>query len=138
MVHKWGNLQVVNINKNKALCICCNTDILNIAHFNYDKETINTPQYREELCKCKKCQTQFILHYDLFDSKGHIYSRVFTEDINNPDFNWTDELTTEQKEKISEHMEKCPVCCENLSQELLTDAWFKSFIEDLRKRKKVV
>lgn len=127
------NLQIVNINKDQEFCLNCKTDILDIANFTYELDSKTDPFYFEELCKCKKCNTYFILHYDLFDSKGHIYSRVFTEDINNPNYHWHDILTNEQKTIISDHLKKCPECCDRLDQEILTDAWFKAVLSELKK-----
>jgi len=125
--------QIVNINQDSAPCQNCGSNLIEITNFSYADQTDSTATVREELCKCSKCGTLFILHYDLFDPKGHIYSKVFTEDINNPSYNWQDALTEEQKKAIAEHLQHCQVCVDRLSQELLTDAWLKSFIASLRK-----
>lgn len=131
-----NNLQIVNINKETELCSVCGTNILDILNFTYEGESESQPQYIEELCKCKKCDTQFIMHYDLFDTAGHIYSRVFTEDINNPTYHWQDVLTEAQKTSISGHLKTCTECCDRLEQEILTDAWFKSVLNELRRTRK--
>ena len=131
-----NNLQIVNINKETDLCAVCGTDLLDILNFTYKNESESSPQHIEELCECKKCGTQFIMHYDLFDSAGHIYSRVFTEDINNPSYRWQDVLTMDQKKNIENHLKTCTECCDRLEQEILTDAWFKSVLNELRKTRK--
>lgn len=126
-------IQVVDINKNEAPCAKCGANLIDISNFVYDGKSNARPTYIEELCKCRKCNTQFIMHYDIFDSEGHIYSKIFTEDINNEEYSWQDALTEEQKKKVSEHLKYCNECLDRLSQEMLTDAWLKSFITHLRK-----
>ena len=76
------------------------------------------------------------MRYDLFDGDGHIYPVVFTGDINNPSYNWQDLLTAEQKDEIRRHMEGCRECTDRLSEEMLNDAWFASFMDELRERAK--
>jgi hypothetical protein len=127
------NRQIVNINQKSAPCQQCGSNLIEITNFSYAGETTSTSAAREELCKCKNCGSTFILHYDLFDSEGHIYSKVFTEDVNNPSYNWQDSLTEDQKKAIAGHLQHCSVCVDRLSHELLTDAWLKSFITNLRK-----
>jgi hypothetical protein len=124
--------QTVDINLSSVPCDHCGSDLIDVANFMYDGETVSTATVREEHCKCKKCGTPFILHYDLFDPEGHVYAKVFTEDINNRDYNWQDSLTEDQKVKISEHLEHCPICIDRLSHETLTDAWLRNFITTLR------
>jgi transcription elongation factor Elf1 len=126
-------MQIVDINEATVPCVICGSNLIDITNFMYDGQTTSTATYREERCKCKQCGTLFILHYNLFDENGHVYSKVFTEDINNPTYNWQDALTEEQKAKISEHLQHCEICVDRLSHEILTDAWLKGFINDLRK-----
>jgi len=133
-MHKWGKLQVVDINEEIVLCRICGTNIVDIANYIFDNETIAEPYYWEERCTCKGCANNFILRYNVFDKEGHIYSSVFSEDINNPEYNWLDKLSDSQKEVITEHITACEVCRERLSQELLADAWLKELIESLRQK----
>ena len=125
--------QIININQESAPCQQCGSNLIDITNFSYDGQTVSTASIREELCRCKKCGTLFTLHYDLFDPEGHIYSKVFTEDINNSSYNWQDSLTEDQKKAIADHLQNCPICVDRLSHEMLTDAWLKSFITTLRK-----
>jgi hypothetical protein len=90
------SLHIININKEKALCSKCGANILDIANVTYEKNTKSDPRYQEELCHCKVCETKFIMHYDFFDKDGHIWSRVFSEDINNPKFRWQELFVKEQ------------------------------------------
>ena len=126
-------LQVVNINQEVAGCSSCGSDLVDIANIEYQGRAESTPTYREELCKCRNCGQLFSLRYDLFDAEGHIYSRVFVEDVNNPNYHWQDLLTDEQKEKIAEHLNNCDVCSNRLDHEILSDAWLKSFMGRLKK-----
>lgn len=128
MLNNWDNLQHININMEHAPCNTCGADIADIVNIKYDGEAISTPSYRQELCVCRSCGQFFVLHYDIFDIAGHIFSRVFTEDANNPKFNWTDLLTDEQKDKISKHLESCDICINRISKQQLRDAWFASII----------
>jgi hypothetical protein len=127
--------QIVSIDLNDAPCKNCGANLIDIANYAYDGKTETTATVREEHCKCKKCGTSFILHYDLFDEEGHIYSKVFTEDVNNPSYNWQDALTEDQKSVISEHLKGCSICVDRLSMENLTDAWLRDFINMLRKNR---
>jgi hypothetical protein len=125
--------QIVDINEDIVPCIKCGANLVDVANFKYDGQIVTEATFVEEACCCKKCDRSFIMHYDLFDPKGHIYSKVFSEDINNPEVNWQDALTDAQKKTISEHLEHCEVCTDRLSQETLTDAWLKDFVVNLRK-----
>lgn len=131
-MHKWGNLQVVDINEEIILCNHCGTNIIDIANYMYDGDKITYPYYWEELCVCKNCGNNFILQYHIFDKEGHVHSSIFSEDINNPEYNWQEALTDEQKEVITEHIKDCKICQDRISQEILADAWLKNFIEELR------
>ncbi len=130
--HKWDSLQHVDVSKEDVFCKHCKSDILDVVNFKYAGESQAKPTYWEELCVCKVCGNQFIMHYDIFDPAGHIYPRVFSEDINNPEYKWQDTLSEEQKENISKHLVNCDVCRERLSAEMLADAWFSSYMENLR------
>lgn len=124
-------MQTVNINNEKAPCIKCGANLVDISNFIFDGKVDTKPTFVEEHCKCKHCGTPFLMHYDLFDVSGHVLSKVFTEDINNVDYNWQDALTEEQRLAVSEHLKHCDVCLDRLSQEMLTDAWLKSLITGL-------
>jgi hypothetical protein len=76
------------------------------------------------------------MHYDIFDSTGHIYQRVFTEDINNDHYSWMENLTEEQKTEVSRHLKDCKICNDRLSQEQLGEAVVKEFFSTLRKKLK--
>jgi hypothetical protein len=129
-----NNYQIVSINNDQAICEHCGSNISDIINFLYANRTEAHALYSDEYCICKKCKSTFIIRYDIFDPEGHIYSRVFSEDINDATYRWQDHLTVDQKNVIAEHLKECVVCHNRLSQEILTDAWLKSIIEDLRKK----
>lgn len=126
-------LQVVNITDNDPQCSQCGHDIEELDSFVYDHVTINTATEKDEQCHCKNCKNPFTLHYDFFDSEGHINSFVFTGDVNDPTYNWQDVLTPEQKKEIGTHLLSCPQCAERLDEELITDAWLASLIHSNKK-----
>ena len=130
--------QIVDINKDNVPCRNCGANLVDVVNFVYMGEVDTRSTFIEEHCQCKHCKSIFILHYDLFDIDGHIYSKVFTEDVNNPDNNWQDNLTEEQKKIISQHLRGCKICIDRLNQEILTDAWLKSFIQALKEENKQV
>lgn len=121
-------MYIVNINEEEALCKKCGADIMDIKNIAYDGKYKVDPKYREELCHCKSCNTKFIMHYDIFDKNGHVCSRVFSEDINNPEFHWQDLYTDVQVKGIIAHMVSCKICQDKLSEEILNDAWLASVI----------
>jgi hypothetical protein len=121
-------MQIVDISQDVVKCDVCGANIVDLANFVYEGKSESTAFDQKEFCRCRHCSTPFILHYKMFDSEGHIYPSVFTEDINNPESNWPDNLTAEQKESVSEHLKKCQVCMDRLEHELLTDAWLRDFI----------
>ena len=123
-------IHTVNINKEKEPCSKCGADILDIVNIAYEGKAKTDPKYRDELCHCRNCGTKFIIHYDLFDKDGHIYSRVFSEDINNPKFHWQDLLVKDQIDAISAHLASCKICQDSLSEEILSDAWLASVIHN--------
>lgn len=126
--------QKININDRNAHCEKCGNLISDITQFKFIKEGDKGANFFEEHCFCKNCQESFILHYDLFDESGHIYGRVFAEDINDDSYSWQDGLTDEQKKAISDHLRICPKCVDQLSHEMLVDAWLKSFLVELRQK----
>ena len=121
-------MQIVDINQDVVKCDVCGANIVDLVNFIYSGKSESTALDRKEFCQCRHCLTPFILHYDMFDSQGHIYPSIFTEDINNPSCNWPDNLTEEQKESVSGHLQECKICVDRLAQELLTDAWLRDFI----------
>jgi uncharacterized protein with PIN domain len=121
-------IQTISANKEKASCNKCGANILDILNMAYEEKFKTDPRYREELCHCRFCGTKFIIHYDLFDKNGHVYSRVFGEDINNPEFKWQDLLVKEQIDEIAAHLSTCEVCKNRLSEEMLSDALLSSVI----------
>lgn len=123
---------IVDINSETARCKGCGANITDVANFTFTEEVYSEPTYREEVCKCKHCGTSFLLHYDIFDSEGHVFTRVFSEDINNPDYHWPEALTDSQKKLVSEHLESCIICQDRLENDLLTDVWLKSIITQLK------
>lgn len=133
----WRKLQRVTIGDDNARCSGCEGSLSFLADYTYDNRYRCTSTYREELCKCSHCGKQFVLHHDLFDEKGHVYARVFTGDVNNPDYNWQDLLTSSQKKAVAIHMKNCFECQDRLNNEVLTDAWFSSLMNDLRKKSPV-
>lgn len=122
------NPQKVNISQDHAYCQKCHADILDIINFRYGGKIILEPTFREELCECRHCGTPFVIRYDLFDEDGHIEPRVFTGDSNDPEYNWQEKLSENQKEVIACHLRGCKECQERLEAEMLTDAWFASII----------
>ncbi len=131
----WNKLQHINICNEDEYCIHCKSNILDLANFTYEGEVKSEPTYWEELCVCKSCNTSFIIHYDIFDAKGHIFSRVFSEDINDINYKWQETLTDAQKDIIAEHLENCEKCRKRLCAEILSNAWFSNFMDELRKKR---
>lgn len=132
----WEKLQKVDIGSNEELCKSCNTNLTDIASFIFKDEIHAEPKYWQELCECRSCGTKFVMHYDIFDSGGHIYQRIFSEDINNEQYSWTEDLNKEQKKEISDHLENCEICKERLAQEQLAEALVNDFMKSLRKKLK--
>jgi len=131
---KWPDLQRVNINDEESTCRKCGQVLTELRSFIYAGETADAATSKDELCKCSKCGTLFVLHYDYFDKNGHVFDKIFSGDINSPESNWQDRLSEEQRQAISEHLKDCKICQERLEEEILTDAWLTSFINDLRRR----
>ena len=136
MYTDWEKLQKVDIGSTEELCRHCNADLTDIANFIFKNELRSEPRYWQELCECQGCDTQFIMHYDIFDSGGHIYQRVFSEDVNDLEESWVESLSEGQRVEVQNHLENCEVCKERLSQEQLGEALVKEFMQNLRKRLK--
>jgi hypothetical protein len=121
-------IQIVDINLDIVNCEVCGVNLVDLANFIYEGKSESTAFDRKEFCRCQHCNTSFILHYEIFDFQGHVYPSVFTEDINNPESNWPDNLTEEQKGSVANHIKDCKICIDRLEHELLTDAWLRDFI----------
>jgi len=134
MMHKWDNYQKVDIGSTEELCSKCNTDLSDMANFICMEEIRNEPEYMQQLCQCKGCEKEFILHFGIFDSGGHIYSRVFANDINDENYSWQDNLTKEQIRVISDHLKNCATCKDRYSEEQLAEAWMKELMDSLRQK----
>lgn len=133
---KIDKIQIVNVNNDQVPCDVCGSNLIDVSNFQFEKRGDIKPTYFEEFCLCKNCNSQFILHYDIFDENGHVLSRVFVEDVNDENYNWQDSLNFEQKKAISDHLPKCPICLDRLSQEVLSDAWLRDYIDELRNKLK--
>lgn len=125
-------LQRVDVSKNKAFCDKCGASILDITNFEYLGRTKNEPRFKEETCACKHCRTKFILIYHLFTPQEHVNPLVFSEDINDADYNWQDNLTDKQKQEIAAHLRQCSLCYEKLDEERLADSWFASIVHGVK------
>jgi hypothetical protein len=121
-------MQIIDNTDEEAPCSSCSENLAELGSFTYKGITVNTPTHKEEECQCKKCGQHFILRYQFFDENGHVNAFVFNGDINDPTFNWQDQLTLEQKQSISDHLKTCPVCMQKMTDETLTDAWLASLI----------
>lgn len=69
-----------------------------------------------------------MMDYPIFMDDGHINPLFFSEDPNNPGYNWYDIFSESQKDAIAEHLNSCKECQEKLTEELLSNAWFASLI----------
>ena len=131
---KPTDIQIVKFNGSKGICKHCKTVITDVNNMTYLKIRWGEPKHWDELSKCDKCGHQFLLRHDIFDKKGHILPFVFTGDINNPKYNWTDNLNEKQKLTIAKHIEKCSTCQKLSSEQILSDARLKEFFMNLRKK----
>lgn len=127
-------MQTVLISSKTAVCESCGADIREIKNIKYAGTTVNGPTYREELYECRKCSTKFIIRYEFIEADGHINSRTFSSDVNDPNYNWQEALTEEQKKLVSGHLKTCKLCNDKLSEEMLMDAWFASIIHSRKKK----
>lgn len=133
VMQQWEDYQKVDINNDSIKCVECGSLLTRLSGFVYAGESRSGLTFKEELCKCRSCQHLFVMRYELFDQEGHILSKVFTGDINNPNYNWQELLTEEQKKAISDHLRDCKICQDRLSEEILSDAWLSNFMNELRK-----
>lgn len=126
-------MQKVNILDETALCSKCGADLTLLGNFTYLGITVNSSRQKDEQCKCTACGTEFTLHYEYFDSEGHINSFVFNGDVNDPSYNWQDQLTPEQTKEIGEHLSSCCTCNQRLDNEISSDAWLASLLHNYKK-----
>ena len=122
------NLQIANVSEEEVPCSACQNNLIELGHHIFTGKSTNTPTQKDEVCTCKVCGKEFLLHYEFFDKDGHINSFVFNGDVNNPSYNWQDQLTTEQKKAIGEHLNNCVACSDRLEHEIISDAWLASLL----------
>jgi DNA-directed RNA polymerase subunit RPC12/RpoP len=124
------SFQIVNNTDEKVPCANCGQNLAELGNFTYTGTTTNLATQKDEECKCKKCGQHFILRYHYFDEEGHINSFVFNGDINDPTYNWQDQLILEQKKAIGAHLKTCDSCMKRMTEEALSDAWLASLIHN--------
>jgi len=127
-------MQTIHNLDEKIPCKNCGQDLTEIGNFVYTGVTVDSPRKKNEECACRKCGEHFIIQYRYFDEKNHIKAFVFNGDINDPTYNWQDQLTSEQKKEISDHLLICDICKERLDEETLTDAWIASLLHSQNKK----
>jgi hypothetical protein len=103
---------------------CCRLNLAELGNFEFVANYSSSERSKEEYCACKRCGEGFLLHYDFFDSEGHIQPFVFGQDINDPMYNWQNALTPEQVATVEQHLKGCNDCSRLLNEEMLSDAWF--------------
>jgi hypothetical protein len=123
-------MQTVDLNNDHAPCSNCGADLVILGSFTHCEIKENTEKTKNEICRCNICGGKFILQYNFFDSMGHINSFVFSGDVNDPAYNWQDQLTTDQKNAIGKHLKECSVCNHRLDNEITSDAWLASLIHN--------
>ena len=126
-------MQTIEIYDENASCDSCGHSLADILNIVFEKEWKSDNRSRKEKCHCKNCGTPFILNYELFDKNGHIYSQIFSGDVNNPNFSWPELLTEEQRKEIADHLISCKECQKRLTEEMLADAWLAEVLENMRK-----
>ncbi len=119
-------MQIVRNTDETAPCANCGNDLSELGSFTYAGKSTDTAVQKDEECLCKKCGKHFILQYQYFDEKGHVNSFVFNGDVNDGTYNWQDQLTSQQKETITNHLKDCQPCMDRMTEEALTDAWISS------------
>lgn len=123
-------MQIINNTDESAPCSKCGRNLAELGSFTYMGTTINLATQKDEECQCKNCGEHFILCYQYFDKNDHINSFVFNGDINDPSYNWQDQLISEQRESIGAHLKTCEICMKKMINEALSDAWLASFIHN--------
>jgi uncharacterized protein with PIN domain len=122
--------QKINISMNQAFCTGCGRNILDISNIRFIRNAFSDAISQEELYVCRECGTEFLLRYDILDAEGHIQQRIFTDDPNDPKYNWPDILTPEQKVTVAEHLKTCKICNKRLEEEFETNLWFSTLIHN--------
>jgi len=120
----WKDLKRVEVSGDKVACDKCGENILDIHNAKYAGETRAYARFSEELYECRNCGEKYVMRYDRFDEEGHIKSKTFAGDVNDPKLNWVDNLTEAQKREVNAHLKSCPICQDRLNAEVLNDAWF--------------
>ena len=131
---KPTELQIILYSDKKKYCKHCNNDLTNINNSTYLKKRWGSSKFWDELCECDNCQNTFLLRHELFDNKGHIYLFVFSNDINNPEYHWTDNLNGKQKIAIEKHLEQCSICRKKIDDIVCADAELKNLFNRIKKR----
>lgn len=126
-------MQIVDLNNDQAPCSKCGSNLAILGSFTHCDIKDNTEKIKNEICQCKTCGEKFILQYNFFDITGHINSFVFSGDVNDPTYNWQDQLTDAQKDAIGNHLKNCSVCNHRLNNEITSDAWLASLIHNSKK-----
>jgi uncharacterized protein with PIN domain len=126
-------MQIVNLNEDVVPCSKCHINLSVLGSFTHIGVKENTALKKDEICRCNKCGMEFILHYEFFDKEGHVNSFVFSGDINDPEYNWQDQLTEEQKIAIGDHLKTCALCNKKLIDEVASDAWLASLVHRIKK-----
>ena len=128
------DVQIVKSAAEAEPCRKCGRNLADLANFKFTGYSENTPTSLKEYFKCRHCGSIFAIHYDYFDSEGHINPIAFASDWNSPEFDMMAFLTAEQRQLIASHYNSCPICQERRDEEIMSDAWFADFIHSLRKR----
>lgn len=127
-------MQIVTIHMSRASCDKCGSNLTELGTHSFTGRVENSPTYRREHCICNACNEPFIYEYPIFDQDGHVSEFIFSGDINDPDYNWPDSLTEEQKKVVISHLENCLICRERITEEMLSDALFSSIIHKGRRK----
>jgi len=125
-------MQIVNISEESVICDKCQSSI-GLGNFTYIKDHSQDARTKQELCSCNNCEAEFILQYDFFNAEGHINPYIFGGDVNDPTYNWQDQLTPDQQKEIGTHLSACSLCSDKLTHEMGIEAWLASMIHSKKK-----
>jgi uncharacterized protein with PIN domain len=126
--------QKISLTMDHATCTKCGKSLLDITNIKFIKDSVSSARFQEELYICRSCGTEFIIRYDLFDSDGHINQRVFTDDPNDPKYNWPDILNQSQRDEIAKHLKDCKICNGRLDDEFENNLWFSSLLHSNKEK----
>jgi len=115
-----------------ARCIGCGLNFGELKSFTMTGARTTAPTYTEEGIRCTSCDMEYALRYEWFDKSGHVGEHVFSEDPNDPTFNWFDLLTPDQRMGIQAHIQQCPVCQAREIEAHLENARFAALIHRLQ------